>query len=91
MARHMTVHKSAGDGMVHKDKLKRMCRKNCCAPIGLIHRTILPASALCGIILLKIASWLAWQQFRSRPGSTLLRRIIGVTGFSPAAVNRGGK
>jgi hypothetical protein len=33
----------------------------------------------------------AWQQFHSRPGSALLRRITGVTGFSPAAVNRGGK
>jgi hypothetical protein len=33
----------------------------------------------------------AWQQFHPRPGSALLRRIIGVTGFSPAAVNRGGK
>jgi hypothetical protein len=56
MARHMTVHKTAGDGMVHKDELKRLRRKNRCGPIGLIHRTILPASVLCGTILLNAAT-----------------------------------
>jgi hypothetical protein len=33
----------------------------------------------------------AWQQFHPRPGSALLRRIIGVTGFSSAAINHGGR
>jgi hypothetical protein len=55
MARHMTAHKSADDCKVHKDALKRMCRKNRCAPIGLIYRTILPVSALCATILLNTA------------------------------------
>jgi hypothetical protein len=55
MARHMTVHKTAGDGMVHKDELKRLFGKNRRAPIGLIYRTILPAPALCATILLNTA------------------------------------
>jgi hypothetical protein len=55
MARHMTAHKSAGDRKVHKDELEMMDRKNRCAPIGLIYRTILPASALCATILLDTA------------------------------------
>jgi hypothetical protein len=90
MARHMTVHKSADHGMVGKDKLKSVSRKNRYAPIRLIQRTILPASVLCGTILLTDTR-LAWQQFHSRPGSALLRRIIDVTGFSPTAVKHGGK
>jgi hypothetical protein len=52
MARHMTAHKSADDRKVHQDELKRMRRKNHCAPIGLICRTFLPVSARCATILL---------------------------------------
>jgi hypothetical protein len=77
--------------MVDEDKLKNVRRKNRRAPSVWIHRTILPASALFGTILLNTAPWPAWQQFRSRPGSALLRRIINVTGFSSAAINHGGK
>jgi hypothetical protein len=91
MARHTTLYKSADAWKLRRDELTSVTLERRCASIELIYRTIFPAPGFLRNNPAQRGGRPAWQQFHSRPGSALLQRIIGVTGFSPAAVNRGGK
>jgi hypothetical protein len=78
-AAHKSIRKNRSGGSSSDGSGK--CDFGKSAPIGLICRMIFLAFVFLREKLRSARRRLAWQQFHSRPGSALLRRITGVTGI----------